>query len=429
MMKNTILALLLFVWITGCAAKKEEPGQINLKPFKEGISELAHSVHESILREVKEGRLTSVLDIYVANSREQTTDQRIAFSDYLEDALITDMRKIPSGKAASITYSVAKEENKSFTQEEAIQNTNRSGGNTLLTGTYMQLDEKSVQINLKLIDTKSRFVAASSSVTIHTESIPKEILKTFPLEVNRDFEALRNNLQKTSLGTLSALVSTHWNRQFTESQKEVLRSQVTKVIRQNIRSLTQEIKSIEQLNDRKKELETFESRSFKVELLGYDYALTYTEKEQIEQVRNKVKKYQKAVDSGVTVILAFVAKSSENKPLGFKCSAWFDHDLVIYFGTDKFHYKDGKCEEIKNQQVMIWPRTLKVKATAYNLRAVEEGMWDTVVNGFSKVSQDQLIQLFNTGWLDIPIDHAEYHLRLIEESYAKRKKRNLKQIF
>lgn len=62
-----------------------------------------------------------------------------------------------------------------------------------------------------------------------------------------------------------------------------------------------------------------------------DFVLSY-----IEKVKAK----------GALAYVAFVAKRSDNKPLGFKCS-WLDDDLILTINGKRFSYNKGRCQTNK----------------------------------------------------------------------------------
>ncbi len=417
------IGLIVFL-VIGCGGSKPKTDEKPLTVYSldKGLELLAGEIKQVVRSGIESGSIQAVLDIAVLDVLEKTTRKNLDFSSYLSSKLINltvDLTKDKDSGIAFINTQKVRNAQKRLLKG-AEPDYKKLGAelnsSMMFKGFFFQNNEETVTIQIEIFDPKTGYLHNTIEVAVAFKDVPKPMQKSFPMMVNKQFEALYQQTSEIEVGQIPAAVNAAWNEHFTEDHRQSLKNNITSSIYADIEGLVTEddlarerLGTIAKINKEKEHISIYLRGKFVVQVLGYTYDLTGEQNNKVKQALNYINRMESILKKGFKISIGFIAKTDDNDPLDFECDG--DRELELSIGSAKFNYEQATCNEEGQRQVMTWLAPFHMTAKNWSLVVIEDNIFgDEEVNAHVLVTKDNLLNVFYKGMDEIALTGSEYYL-------------------
>ncbi len=421
-----IVICLVVFFLFGCAGtqpqKSVDKPPVKIHKLDEGLEHLAKNIKQVVREGIKSGSIQAILDIAVLDVFEKTTGENLDFSSFLSSKLVNLTSDLTKEQGAGIVFIESQKIRNaidSLPKEKAIDY--RKLGIDLKSalmfkGVFFQNAEESVTIQIEIFDPAKGHIHNTVEVTIALNDISKQMRRSFPLVVAKEFDALYKQLAETKLKQIPALINKNWNNYFIESQRKSLRESIISTIFDDVEGLViddsmarERLGTIKKINEEKKHISLYLQGKFQIQVLDFEYNLTDQQNRKVKQAVDYVKHIESTLQKGIDVSLAFIAQTDDNDPLDFECDG--DKELKIFISNTNFHYKQATCNEEGPRQVMTWLEHIHLTAKTWSIIVIEDSVFgDEEVKAHIPVTKDNLLNIYYKGKDEIILTGSQHYM-------------------
>lgn len=398
------ILMLLFV---GCSSSTPKPPAE--KPYyklDKGLEILSKEIKNIIDSGIKEGTLSSILNIAVLDIEEKATGQRLAFGVHIAEKILSNATSNMSKESASnigfielqmVREIVEQSENQRINSKDLAKNLN---SNLMIKGHFLQEDEERLMLRIDVFDPKEGFTLKTLEVGILIDSIAKQLTQSFPRIVEKEYKVLYQQIGQAKIENISNLVHDKWNNYYTTNQRKLLIEKIAIVFAADIQNLAgdnatagEKLGTIKKIDMEKKHSEFYLKESFLIQELEYTYTLKEDQNSRVQESLKYIDYLESLFNSGISVTFAFIAKTDDNDPLDFECDG--DRELKISLGTNNFYYEEASCREEGERQVMTWLTPFNLSPKNWPIIVIEENIFgDETVKSSLSISKNEFLNIY-----------------------------------